>query len=279
MTPVLDIRDLRLAAIGKKDAPVLVNGLSCTLHAGRTTALIGESGCGKSLTVMAVLGLLPPGVRQVGGEMRLFVPQSSPDTPSETWALPRAEARGSHIGLIMQNPGSCFDPLYTIRSHFRETLRAHAIAAPGGTDAFLEPLREVGLEDPKRVLDAYPFQLSGGMLQRVMVALSLMPRPLVLLADEPLSSLDVPGQHQLMALLRDLQAARGFAMLFISHDIGCAATVADDVLVMHRGAVVECGPAGQVLTAPASGYAQELVAVHRTLEAGRTHYDTEEASL
>lgn len=268
--PVLEITDLRIAATGKTTDTMLVDGLSLVLHAGRTTALIGESGCGKSLTTMAILGLLPPGVKQVAGSMTLCVPptSSTADSSPDQWTLPRPAARGSHIGLIMQNPGSCFDPLYTIRSHFRETLRAHGIDAPGGTDVFLAGvLREAGLEEPSRVLSAYPFQLSGGMLQRVMIALSLLPEPLVLLADEPLSSLDVPGQRRLMELLRRLQAARGFAMLFISHDIGCTETVADDILVMRAGKAVEFGPAGQVLAAPVSDYACELVAAHRKLEA------------
>lgn len=282
-TPLLEVHQLRLATRHNGKIVYPVEDISFTLHPGKTLALIGESGGGKSLTCLALMGLLPAEVSLVRGSMRLnayaaqglqpTMPLAMQSAATASWLnLPCPELCGGGMALIMQNPASCFDPLFTIRHAFVETLRDHGLRITRQTDAhIIQLLQEVGLRAPQRLLPLYPFQLSGGMLQRVMIALALALNPFLLLADEPLSSLDTPGQNAIMALLRQLQEVRGFAMLFVSHDIGAASALAHDMLVLRQGRVVECAPTTKLLAEPQSLYTQQLLYAHESLNDSLKH--------
>lgn len=241
MDTVLDIRNLILKAEGNVANPLPVCELSLSIQAGECLALVGESGSGKSLTAMAVMDLLPPGVFRQGGDIR-----------SGTKAL------------IMQNPASCFDQLFTVRHTFLETLRDAGRTARGEETGRVERLlQDVGFEQPGDILDKYPFELSGGMLHRVMIALALAREASLLIADEPISGLDLPGKIQILRLLKRLQQQQGFGLLYIDHDLGMASYVADSIAVMLQGRVVEYGSAGQVLRAPRHEYTRALWAAYR----------------
>jgi nickel transport system ATP-binding protein len=164
--------------------------------------------------------------------------------------------------MVLQNPMSAFDPVFSIRHHFRETLAAHEEAARGAGDRVEHALREVGFPDPRRVLDLYPFQMSGGMLQRVMIALALVLSPPLLIADEPTTDLDVIAQAQIQDLLADLRRRRGMALLLVTHDLSVLGRLADEVAVMRQGRIVEMGPVARILDAPRHAYTKTLVDAH-----------------
>lgn len=236
--PILDIRGLCLKAAGTEDAR-LVDQVSLSIHAGETLALMGSSGSGKSLTAMAVMGLLPPGVRQEKGHIRIV---------------------GGAPALIMQNPGDCFDHLFTVRHTFRETFRDTGCVPRKREEAAMRRrLREVGFTNPESILPRHPFELSGGMLHRVMIALALARKSPLIIADEPISSLDLPGKARILRLLKNLQARHSFALLYIDHDLTTAACMADRIAVMRHGRIVEQGPARELLRHPEHDHTKELL--------------------
>lgn len=248
--PFLSVRDLRVFH-GEKE---LVRGVSFQVGRGRVAGILGESGCGKSLTCMALMDLLPPGLRRTGEVLLEGRPFSGASN---------REILGRGVAVILQNPMSCFDSVFTIRSHFEETLKAHG---RGGNDArYRECLREVGLGGESRLLDLYPFQLSGGMLQRVMIALALIMDAPFLIADEPTTDLDAVNQARVLALLESLKANRGMGMIIVTHDLGVMARLADDVIVMRHGAVVEAGTVHEIFASPCEAYTAELLAAHLRL--------------
>lgn len=256
--PLLEVRDLRIETAERTARPP-VRRVSFTVHAGRVTCLVGASGSGKSLSCMAVPDLLPQGVRRTGGSV-LFEGR-----PLE--ALPEGELRelrGTRIAMVLQNPASCFDPVFSIRSHFKETLAAHG----GDCDwrgRAETALREVGLEDADRICRAYPFQLSGGMLQRVMLALALLNGPSLLIADEPTTDLDTVAQRRVLDLIEAARCRHGMGVLLVTHDFGVVARMADDVVVLEDGAVVEDRPAREVFESPEHPVTAALVEAHRAL--------------
>ncbi len=240
--PILDIRDLCLTTAGTENAR-LVDQVSLSIHAGETLALMGSSGSGKSLTAMAVMGLLPPGVRQEKGHIRLA---------------------GGAPALIMQNPGDCFDHLFTVRHTFRETFRDTGCVPRKREEAAMRRrLREVGFTKPESILPRHPFELSGGMLHRVMIALALARKSPLIIADEPISSLDLPGKARILRLLKKLQARHSFALLYIDHDLTTAACMADSIAVMQHGRVVEQGAARELLCRPGHDHTRELLRAFR----------------
>lgn len=259
--PVLELHDLALDALGPSPRR-LVDGLSLSIAPGKTLALVGESGAGKSLTALAVMHLLPPGVRQRSGRMCIAGRDVAACTP-EDWR----RLRNSVVSMIMQHPMSAFDPVWTIRAHFAETLRDHTPGLSGKAieAKTLAALAEAGFSQPETVLDVYPFQMSGGMLQRVMIAIALLGNPLLLIADEATTDLDAVLQSRIVQLLRERKAARNLSMLLITHDLSVAAALADDVAVMHQGRVVESGPIAQVFAAPCAAYTRMLLAAHHAL--------------
>jgi len=215
---------------------------------------VGASGSGKSLTCLSVLDLLPRGLSMQG---RITV-----DGVPLTCSTSRRDVRSRKVGMILQNPMSCFDPVFTIRTHFKETLSAHDMLASDSAERMLNALEEVGFSDPRTVPDLYPFQMSGGMLQRVMVALALTLEAPFLIADEPTTDLDTVAQARVLDLLAGLKQRRGLGMLLVTHDLGVIARLADDVAVMHDGKIIERGTVHDIFRNPRHEYTQNLIATH-----------------
>jgi len=256
--PLLEVRDLRVAfRVDKTRTVDAVKGISFTLPPDATVALVGESGSGKSVSSLAVMGLLPPATTVID-------PASSIRFEGrELLALPDGERRalcGKDIAMIFQEPMSSLNPVFTVGFQIAEVLRRHmgmdARQARARTLALLE---EVGIPDPQAKIDAYPGQMSGGQQQRVMIAMAIACEPKLLIADEPTTALDVTIQKQIMELIAALQKKRRMAVLFITHDLGLVAEIADRVIVMRHGAVREEGEAAQVLRAPRDVYTRALL--------------------
>ncbi|BFR47281.1 ABC transporter ATP-binding protein [Nitratidesulfovibrio sp. HK-II] len=269
--PALAVRglDLRRAVprSGVTDAaPPLVGPVDLTVERGQVVCLVGPSGCGKSLTCMALLGMLPEGVVRAAGSIRV-AGQAVDGAPPERLRL----LRGRNAAYVLQNPASCFDPVFTIGAHFQETLAAHLPDAATGDSrtgwrkAALSALREVGFADADAILRHYPFQMSGGMLQRVMIALALMLDVELLIADEPTTDLDLPSQALVLDLLDQVRRTRNTAILLVTHDLSVAARMADHMAVMRHGRVVEQGDARALFAAPRHPYTQALLAAHHRL--------------
>jgi peptide/nickel transport system ATP-binding protein len=258
MTRVLDVRDLRVsfpAPDGGRFHPV--DGVSLSLDRGETLALVGESGSGKSLTSLALVRLVPPPGRvDPGSTIRLG------DTDVlglEGEALRRI--RGRRIGMIFQDPMTSLNPVFRVGDQIAEGVRAHLPVSKADARArALALLQEVGIPDPSARLDAYPHQLSGGMRQRVMIAIALAAEPDILVADEPTTALDVTVQAQILEVLDRLRRARGMAVLLITHDLGIVAGRADRVAVMYAGQIVEEAPTAELFARPSHPYTQGLFA-------------------
>jgi nickel transport system ATP-binding protein len=269
--PVLRVTDLEIAAVGPQGPLPLVRGVSLSVPANRMVGLIGESGCGKSLTCLGILGLLPGNLRRTRGEIYLrgeAVHTLAPDT--------MRRHRGRSVAVILQNPMSCFDAVQTIRQHFRETLASHGLPSNGGFREQAESaLHEVGFDEPGAILDLYPFQMSGGMLQRVMISLALLLEPPLLIADEPTTDLDAVAQATILDLLAALRERRGLSVLLVTHDLSVIARLADEVAVMREGVIVEDGLVAGVMTAPRHPYTASLLEAHHRLDRDyRTHLGT-----
>lgn len=248
--PVLMVRNLTV----KTDTAVLVEGIDVVLERGRVVGVIGESGCGKTVTSMAILQLLDKKTC-VTGEVWL---QDINVTSLEESAM--RKRRGKDIGFIMQNPMSAFTPVYSIGHQFIETIREHLpVSKQQATRMAIEALEEVHLPNPQRVMKSYPFELSGGMLQRVMIAFAVCLKPKVLIADEPTTALDVMNQKQVLYYLERLRVTHGTAILLISHDLGVIAEMADDVIVMKDGRIVEQGDVFELFDAPQHAYTKQLM--------------------
>ncbi|MCA1245978.1 ABC transporter ATP-binding protein [Massilia sp. MS-15] len=257
-TPLLQVRDLRIAfRVDKKNTVEAVKGISFDVPANSTVALVGESGSGKSVSSLAVMGLLPP-------ETTLIQPGSSARFAGrELLALPPAERRklcGKEIAMIFQEPMSSLNPVFTVGYQIGEVLRRHmGMNAKQARARTLELLAEVGIPEPALKIDAYPSQMSGGQQQRVMIAMAIACEPRLLIADEPTTALDVTIQKAIVELIVRLQRKHGMAVLFITHDLGLVAEIADRVIVMRHGEVREEGAAAQVFGAPADAYTRALL--------------------
>jgi oligopeptide/dipeptide ABC transporter ATP-binding protein len=246
--PALIVENLSLA-LGRAN---LVDGVGFSVAPGEVLALVGESGCGKSVTAQAIMRLLAPVIRQTGGRVLL--------AGQDITALPERAMRalrGQAMSMIFQEPQAALDPLATVGSHIAEALRRPLRDV---RDQVLQMLAEVGISDPARRIDQYPFELSGGMCQRVMIACALISRPAVLLADEPTTALDVTIQAQILDLLRRLAAERRTAVVLITHDMGVVADIADRVAVMYAGRIAETGPTAQIFARPRHPYTSLLLA-------------------
>lgn len=245
-SPLLKLRDMSLR-IGSQNAD-LMSGVSFDVDRGETLCIVGESGCGKSLTALTIMGLLPPALlRGVRGAMEFDGQSYALDDPA---AL--ADIRGRKIGMIFQEPMSSLNPAYQIGDQVAEAWRCHN---PGdGRDEALSMLRKVGIPAPEQRMNDYPHQLSGGMRQRVMIAMALVNTPDLLIADEPTTALDVTIQAQILDLISDLQKSGDMATIMITHDLGVVAELATKVAVMYAGKVVEAGSAEAIFSDPQHPY-------------------------
>jgi peptide/nickel transport system ATP-binding protein len=253
--PVLAVRDLRVRFRTRRGTARVVNGLSYDVHPGETVAIVGESGSGKSVGVLALLGLLPRQVATVEGSATF---RGTELVGLDEEAL--RQVRGAGIGMVFQDPMTSLNPVLTVGRQVVEALRAHRrIATEVARERAAGLLDEVGIPDPRSRLDAYPHELSGGMRQRVMIAIALAGEPAVLVADEATTALDVTVQAQILELIERLQADHGTGVVWITHDLGVVAGTADRVLVMYGGRVVEEGPVDAVFGRPAHPYTRGLL--------------------
>jgi peptide/nickel transport system ATP-binding protein len=257
--PLLSVEGLT-AGFGGDFGPLALDDVSFSLRRGETLALVGESGSGKTLTARALLGILPRGARIRSGRAML----RDRDDAIDLLALDEAtlrDIRGSRVAMVFQEPMSALSPLHTVGDQVSEAVRLHHRASQvEARDRCLEVFAEVGFPDPARAYAAHPFQLSGGLRQRAMIAMAMVCRPSLLIADEPTTALDVTTQATVLDLIRRLQADTGMGVLLITHDLGVVANVADAVAVMRRGKVVESGPVTAVLGAPGHAYTRALMA-------------------
>jgi peptide/nickel transport system ATP-binding protein len=254
--PLLQVQGLQVEFRTRRGNATVLNGVDFELRAGETLCVVGESGCGKSMTALALLRLIPSPPGRIAAGRVLF---QGEDLAQASEARMR-EVRGNRISMIFQEPMTSLNPVFTVGDQIGEALRLHAGLDGGQARArTVEMLRQVGIPAPERRIDEYPHQLSGGMRQRVMIAMALACRPDVLIADEPTTALDVTVQAQIFDLLRELQRERGTAILMITHDMGAVAEMADRVMVMYAGRVIEQGTTAQVLRAPRHPYTQGLI--------------------
>ena len=258
---LLAIEGLTVALPRGADRPHAVEDVSFTLDPGEVLCIVGESGSGKSVSAAALTGLLPPGLPVTAGRIGF----EGRDLRGASAAAMRA-LRGARIGTVFQEPMTALNPLMRVGDQVAEVMQVHGKPVGGRVASLLEA---VGLPDPARIARSYPHALSGGQRQRVMIATALALEPAILIADEPTTALDVTTQKQILALIRDIQQRRGTGVLFITHDFGVVAEIADRVAVMQRGRIVEQGTAAAILSAPQHPYTRALIAAvpHRAAAA------------
>ncbi|MEE7448634.1 peptide ABC transporter ATP-binding protein [Methylobacterium radiotolerans] len=264
MDPVLAVEDLTVT-LTRPDGPVpVLERLSFSVEAGRTVALVGESGCGKSMTALAIMGLLPEGFARTDGRIRLAGEDIAAAQPSRLRAL-----RGSALSMIFQEPMTALNPVYTVGDQIAEALRLHQrLGRRAALERALAMLRAVQIPAAERRLYAYPHELSGGMRQRVMIAMALACRPKLLIADEPTTALDVTVQAQVFDLLKALQDEMGTAIVLITHDLGAVADIADTVAVLYAGRCIEQGDTRSVMRVPQHPYTRGLMSCTPHLRLG-----------
>ncbi|QOZ48154.1 microcin ABC transporter ATP-binding protein [Bradyrhizobium sp. CCBAU 53340] len=254
--PAVSIRNLKIALPKGAERPFAVDGVSLDLRPGKIVCVVGESGSGKSMCAHALMGLLPDTVSVTSGEIQ-FEGRDLLKLDDDGWR----DLRGRRLAMIFQEPMTALNPLMRIGDQMAEMFEAHGLLTPKERRAkALSLAREVGLPDPERIVRAYPHQLSGGQRQRAMIAMALALEPAVLVADEPTTALDVTTQAQILKLIRNLQRNRNMAVMFITHDFGVVADIADQVVVLRHGKVVEEGPAATVFNEPQHDYTKALLA-------------------
>ncbi|WP_082754995.1 ABC transporter ATP-binding protein [Variovorax sp. PAMC 28711] len=257
MTTLLKVEDLQVEFKTRRGQALVLNGVDFTLEAGETLCVVGESGCGKSMTALALLGLIPMPPGRVRSGRILFQDEDLLQATPERMR----EVRGNRISMIFQEPMTSLNPVFTVGDQIAESLRLHrGMDKKAARERAIAMLRQVGIPAPERRIDEYPHQLSGGMRQRVMIAIALACEPDILIADEPTTALDVTVQAQIFDLLRALQRDKGTAIMLITHDMGAVAEMADRVIVMYAGRVIEQGTTDEVIGDPQHPYTRGLIA-------------------
>jgi len=263
MPDLLNVNDLKVEFHVTEGIVRAVNGVSFRVPAGKTVALVGESGSGKSVVSQTVMGILPKSAKVTGGEVIFHDPRDGSVTNLLTLdqdGEKMRSIRGGRISIIFQEPMTSLSPLHTVGDQISEALFLHReVTKAEGMELTAEMLRLVGFPDPQRALRTYPFELSGGLRQRAMIAMALVCRPALLVADEPTTALDVTIQAQILKLINDLQSELQMAVLMITHDLGVVANVADEIVVMYHGGVLERGSLDDIFRAPGHDYLRALL--------------------
>ena len=253
--PILRVENLSLSFVTETGTVPVLHELSYSLPKGKVLAVVGESGSGKTVQALSVLKLLAPNAKITGGKI-IYGGKNLLACKESTLR----KVRGSKISMIFQDPGSSLNPVLTIGEQLTETLRAHRkITKTAARKKAAELLTQVGIADAEKRLAEYPFQFSGGMCQRVMIAMALALNPDILIADEPTTALDVTIQAQILKLIKDLQRQNGMSVIFITHNLAVAAQVADEVLVLYAGQCMELAPANDLFSRPLHPYTQGLL--------------------
>lgn len=254
-SPLLEVSHLRVEFPTRRGTLLALDDVSFSIAPGEILGVVGESGAGKSLTGSAIIGLLEPPGRIAAGEIRLEDRRIDNLSPAEM-----RRVRGRQIGAIFQDPLTSLNPLYTVGQQLVETIRAHLpLSGTKARERAIDLLRQTGIPAPEARIDQYPHQFSGGMRQRVVIALALAAEPRLIVADEPTTALDVSIQAQIIALLRRLAREHGAAVMLVTHDMGVIAETSDRVAVMYAGRIVEIGPVQQVIHHPAHPYTRGLM--------------------
>ncbi|HVT50034.1 MAG TPA: ABC transporter ATP-binding protein [Dongiaceae bacterium] len=264
-SPLLEVRDLTVSFRTQNGLVRAVSGVSFTINANEIVSVVGESGCGKTVTLLSVVGLINDPNAVIGGSIKY--------KGRELIGLPQKQlrhVRGEEIAMIFQDPMTALTPVYTIGWQIAEQLRAHnSMSARAARNRAIELLRETGIPNPDVTIDRYPHQLSGGMRQRAFIAMALSCNPSLLIADEPTTALDVTVQAQILDLIRRLRRDFGSAVMLVTHDMGVVADIADRVVVMYAGRIVEAGSKEQIFRAPQHPYTWGLFNSIPPLEGAR----------
>jgi len=267
---LIELEDLKTQFFLREGVVRAVDGVSFTIPRGKTLGVVGESGCGKSVTAQSIMRIVPHPGRIVRGKIVLYLRRKEGDAFSLTEEItltdldPRGreirDIRGKEISMIFQEPMSCFSPVYTIGNQLSEAVLLHQeVSKETAREMVIEMLARVGIANAAQNFDSFPHQLSGGMRQRAMIAMALMCRPSLLIADEPTTAVDVTTEAQVLRLMRRLQDELGMAIMFITHDLGVIAQMADDVVVMYLGKVVESADVDSIFYAPKHPYLRSLL--------------------
>jgi len=269
---LIEVSDLKIHFFTDEGVVCAVDGVDITIERGQTLCLVGESGCGKSVTSQALMQIVHPAGKIISGEIlyerKLDEGLGEQEGVHEIVDIARLnpksrqirDIRGKEISMIFQEPMTSLSPMYTVGNQIMETIRLHTrLSKTEARELAIEMLDRVGIPKPDRLIDEYPFRLSGGMRQRVMIAMALSCNPKLLIADEPTTALDVTTQANILDLMRDLQQQYQMALLFITHDLGVVAEIADEVAVMYLGKIVEKGDVYTIFNAPKHPYTQVLL--------------------
>lgn len=259
-SPVLEVRNLKTQFDTPKGVIRAVRGVTFRVNRGETLAIVGESGSGKSVSGLSVMGLLPRSARITDGAMVFTDTDGQARDLRHLSKAEMTQIRGRKISMIFQNPMSSLNPVFTIGEQIAESVRFHlGLGKKEARDAAISLLKQVGISDPEKRVDVYPHELSGGMRQRAMIAIALACDPVLLIADEPTTALDVTIQAQIISLLKRLQTKSEMSMIFVTHDLKLVREIADRVAVMYAGRVVEEGSVADVLGAPRHPYTRALL--------------------
>ncbi|BBK41949.1 ABC transporter ATP-binding protein [Allostella vacuolata] len=274
--PLLDVRDLKTHFKTEGGLFRAVDGISFQVHRGRTLGIVGESGCGKSVTSLSIMGLVPqpPGIR-AGGEILFEGEDLLKKRPAELRRI-----RGGEISMIFQEPMTSLNPVFTVGDQITEAITAHLpLGAAAARERAIAMLRRVRIPSPERRIDDYPHQMSGGMRQRVMIAMALACEPKLLIADEPTTALDVTIQAQILDLMRTLRDETGTSIILITHDLGVIAELADEVVVMYAGKIVESASVKALFADPQHPYTIGLMGSIPKLDEQRTRLASIEGTV